>query len=274
MSLHSAPRQNPGNIARISVVVPCYQSAATIGRAIMSVAQQRVPAFEVIAVNDGSNDGTIEVLRSLKGSFSDGCLRIVDLGQNQGPSFARNVGWNAASGDYVAFLDADDAWHPGKLEIQGRFMLEHPEVALSGHLFKLGGEAAEINSQPIAIPVSAWQLLWRNRFVTPSVMLRRELPFRFRVGQHHMEDHRLWLEIAFAGLRVMRLEAELAVLFKPAFKISGQSANLVAMEKAELGNYRCLWRQGRIILPLYVALCIWSTAKFVRRALIVALRRR
>ena len=71
-----------------------------------------------------------------------------------------------------------------------------------------------------------------------------------------------------------RLEAELAVLFKPAFEISGQSANLLAMERAELRNYRVIRRQSRIGLPLYVMLCIWSAAKFLRRLLIVALRNR
>lgn len=267
--------ESPERAPRVSVVVPCYQSAATIGRAIESVARQSMRALEIIVVDDGSSDDTVRVLGALRESFDDNWLRIIELGRNLGPSAARNAGWDAASGDFVAFLDADDAWNPRKLEIQSRFMFENPQVALCGHLFRLGvGPVQQIADLPEAVDISARQLLWSNRFITPSAMLRRELPFRFQIDQRHMEDHRLWLEIALAGCRVARLEAELAVLFKPAFEISGQSANLLAMERAELRNYRVIRRQSRIGLPLYVMLCIWSAAKFLRRLLIVALRNR
>jgi teichuronic acid biosynthesis glycosyltransferase TuaG len=267
--------ESPELDVRVSVVVPCHQSAATIERAISSIKRQSVPPLEIIAVDDASSDATVRILGALRASLGQDFLRIIELSKNVGPSAARNTGWDAASGNLVAFLDADDAWHPRKLEVQGGYMAKHPEVSLSGHLFSFGTrpESTMVDS-PIAVKISARQLLWSNRFVTPSAMLRRNLPFRFKAEQRHMEDHRLWLEIAFAGHLVTRLEAHLAVLFKPAFETSGQSADLLAMEKSELGNYRSLHRQGRIGALLYAALCVWSVAKFVRRLFIVALRKR
>jgi hypothetical protein len=104
-------------------------------------------------------------------------------------------------------------------------------------------------------------------------MLKRDLPLRFRTGQWHMEDHLLWLQLAHAGHRIELLHAPLAVLYKAAFGESGISAQLVAMERAELNNFRLLYRQGVIGAPFTATLVAWSLAKFGRRLSIVAARR-
>ncbi|MGB5080838.1 MAG: hypothetical protein WBO23_08855, partial [Burkholderiales bacterium] len=119
--------------------------------------------------------------------------------------------------------------------------------------------------------VTRSQLLLSNRFITPSVMLRRDLPHRFLEGARHMEDHLLWLEIASTGARVARLNEPLAFIYKRPFGESGLSAHLFAMEKAELENYRLLRKKGTIGIATMLALCGYSLAKFVRRLLIVRL---
>ena len=96
----------------ISVIIPTYNRAATIGRAIDSVFSQTRRDFEVVVVDDGSTDETKNVLAS----YSD---KIVAIAQkNAGPAAARNAGIAAAQGDWLAFLDSDDIWLPAKLERQ------------------------------------------------------------------------------------------------------------------------------------------------------------
>jgi hypothetical protein len=101
-------------------------------------------------------------------------------------------------------------------------------------------------------------------------MIRRDIPFRFLQDRRYMEDHLLWTQIAFSGLRVLLIELPLAILFKPAFGVSGQSAALLQMELAELANYRRLRQEGRISAPTHLVLWLWSVAKFVRRLCVVA----
>src|SRR4051812_1301977 len=96
----------------VSVIIPTYNSAALLAQAIASVLAQSVLPAEIIVVDDGSTDAT-EQLVQCHGS------RVKYVRQrNQGVSAARNRGVASASGEFIAFLDADDVWHPRKLELQ------------------------------------------------------------------------------------------------------------------------------------------------------------
>jgi len=97
---------------RISVVIPSYNYARFVREAIDSALAQTYPPLEVIVVDDGSTDATPEVLAS----YGDR-IRVIRQ-RNEGVARARNAGIATARGDYVAFLDADDVWHPRKLELQ------------------------------------------------------------------------------------------------------------------------------------------------------------
>ncbi|MEO8483547.1 MAG: glycosyltransferase family 2 protein [Acidobacteriota bacterium] len=96
----------------ITVVIPTYNAVAFIGEAIASVHAQSLSPFEIIVVDDGSRDGTPDVVRR---DFPD--VRVI-VQPNSGVSTARNAGLDAARGDWVAFLDADDTWTPTKLARQ------------------------------------------------------------------------------------------------------------------------------------------------------------
>src|SRR5579862_1320744 len=105
----------PGKIAvamaKVSVIIPVYNGAATIGRALASVFAQTFTDYEIVVVNDGSTDDTASVLAG----YGDRIRTI--LLSNSGPSAARNAGVSASSGEYLAFLDDDDEWMPRKLEL-------------------------------------------------------------------------------------------------------------------------------------------------------------
>src|SRR2546427_9146273 len=106
--------------APVSVLIPSYCCADTVARAVESAVEQTLTPAEIIMVDDASPDGgkTYCALKDLQQRFSRRtAIRIIRLERNGGPGAARNRAWEVASQPYVAFLDADDAWHPRKLEI-------------------------------------------------------------------------------------------------------------------------------------------------------------
>jgi glycosyltransferase involved in cell wall biosynthesis len=110
---------------QISVVIPAYNAAATIERAIGSVLAQTRPADEVIVVDDGSKDNTAVVVRQ----FVDK-VRLISQA-NAGVSAARNTGIRATTGDWITFLDADDEWLPDYLKKQTELLARNPNLAWS-----------------------------------------------------------------------------------------------------------------------------------------------
>lgn len=261
----------------VSVVMPCFRAADTIGRALRSVGAQTELPCEIIVVDDASDDGTAERVRQIAAALDLPLpVRVQCRQRNGGAGEARNAGWDAASGDYVAFLDADDAWHPHKIERQYGFMEAHRDIGISGHLHRVVFD----DSAPVAARLDdGYRTLGRrdfllaNRFVTPSVMLRTSLPLRFATGKRHMEDHHLWATAACQGVGIARLDAELCDIFKPSFGHAGLSAQLWKMELGELDSYRRLRSAGHLGAVVWWGLSAWSLAKFVRRLAIVAVRR-
>jgi glycosyltransferase involved in cell wall biosynthesis len=252
----------------VSILIPCFRCEATVGRAVASALAQSMPSLEVIAVDDASPDGTGQALESLRG---DERLRIITLPRNGGAAAARNAAWEAARGEFVALLDADDAWHPRKLEIQLAFMRAHPEFPMTAHLHSFEDQSP--GDQIRFSEISFRTMLYRNWFHTSSVMMRRDLPQRFAAAKRYGEDRQLWLDVAGAGQRIARIELTLARIFKPPYGGSGLSTDLWAMETAELATFRGLHKAGLIGAPsMYMALA-WSMARFLRRLVVVGWRR-
>ena len=259
------------DFASVSVVIPCYRCAGTIERAVASVAAQTRRPAEVILVDDASGDGTRKLLQNLSQHYEPDWIKLVFLDQNVGAGSARNAGWDLATQTYVAFLDSDDAWHPEKVAIQCAFMDAHPELVLSGHGYRRLDQD-RLPDWPVAQsggkPVRKWPLILSNKFVTPSAMVRRDVPHRFVARQRYMEDHMLWMKIVCAGGRVVKLDADLAAIYKEPFGVAGLSSQVWLMERSDLGNYRRLYQKDCINVIQFAFLVIYSALKYVRRLLI------
>jgi len=116
----------------VTVVMPAYNAERWIAEAIDSVIRQSLPSWELIVVDDGSRDNTrreVQGYRDPRISMLTRADTAPTLG-NKGPSHARNLGINAARGEYIALLDADDWYERNHLELATRFLQEHPECSL------------------------------------------------------------------------------------------------------------------------------------------------
>ncbi|GAB1542109.1 glycosyltransferase [Scytonema sp. NUACC21] len=110
----------------ISIIVPAYNAEHTILETIKSVQKQTFSDFEIIVINDGSTDRTLEILNAI----ADSRLKIFSY-ENGGLPVARNRGIAHATGEFLAFLDADDLWSPDKLELQLAALKQHPEAGVA-----------------------------------------------------------------------------------------------------------------------------------------------
>lgn len=259
----------------ISVLIPAYNAEKTIRRAMASVLRQTLQPFEILIVDDGSTDNTESVVKEICGDLDPDFIKYVKLDSNYGVYYARNVGWNMARGEFLALLDADDSWHPQKLEIQAGYMAKHDEITLTAHkCICLSGNNCEsiVPDQWKTSAISAWQLMLSYQFWTPSVMLRTNIPFRFDPQKRFSGDRVMWIELAFKDYKITRLDLSLGYIHKAPFGEGGLSSRLWETEKSELGNLTQVRKMGFINRGQEIVLKSWSLMKYVRR-LIISWRR-
>ncbi|MFA6013855.1 MAG: glycosyltransferase family 2 protein [Gallionellaceae bacterium] len=259
--------------ADVSVIVPCYRCIDTIRRAVDSILAQTALPQEIVLIDDFSDDGdlTINELKRLQQASVTVPIKLLCLLENGGPGSARNAGWEIASQPYLAFLDADDSWHPKKLALQFQWMLEHPGVVMSGHATLKRGltdPIPDLVSTLTAGPVNSYRLLFKNYFPTRSVMLKRELPYRFVPGKRYAEDLLLWLTIALNGNSLWHLNLPLAYSYKEEFGDGGLTGDLWKAERGVQDTYFRLRNDKKISLGLYFLASIFSLFKYARRWLI------
>jgi hypothetical protein len=181
---------------RISVVIPTYNCAHLLGDAIESVRIQDWGELEIVVVDDGSTDGTVALLSSLGGPDL-----VVVKQENCGPAAARNAGIRRASGDWIAFLDADDLWLPGKLRGQVNALCARPNAAFSftDALVRNSSGAETVVAVPDGDGDILWHLLAGPRFGVGSVLIRRDRLDRiglFDPALRMGEDWDMWLRLA------------------------------------------------------------------------------
>lgn len=264
--------------ATVSVVIPCFNSAATIGRALRSVEHQTSKPNEVLVVDDASSDNTVSVIEQFAHTSSLN-IRVIKQSVNGGPSVARNAAWNIATSEFIAFLDADDQWHPQKLELQLNGMLANPTCVMSfhDHLFESSEQFESLPFTPVNSQATLRNYLLRNRSATPTVMLRTALTERFSNTKRYAEDYLLWMTIIASHGKALHIHATLAHCSNPGYGGSGQSGRLWKMERSELSGFVSLWRSGALSLPTLVAVSIWSITKYLLRlfdTFLIPIRRR
>ncbi len=265
------------HLVDVSAVIPAYNSAGTLARAVGSIGQQTRRPAEVVIVDDASQDKTSAVAEDLARQYPAGWIRLHRHERNCGPGSARNTGWENAKSTFVAFLDSDDAWHPRKVEIQYDWMKMHPDVGLTGHACPELREGIwpQVDCDHVSVRMAEkLQFLFSNQFSTPTAMLRRDLPYRFAANKRYCEDFLLWLQIVLDGVPTAYIDSPLAAIYKPAYGVTGLSSQLWGMEKGELAMYWQLYRERRLALPATVLFSGASLVKYIRRVVHTTARRK
>jgi glycosyltransferase involved in cell wall biosynthesis len=198
----------------VSVLLPCFNAQDTLESTLQSLASQTCTDFEIVAVNDGSTDGSGEILENW--AKRDARFRVMHI-EHSGIVMALNVGLERCRGRYVARMDADDLAHPERLTLQSVYLDMHPEIALVSSLVA-GFPAADVREG------FRVYLEWLNGLVHdddirrelfvesplphPSVMFRREVVRSLGGYQERgwAEDYDLWLRMALAGAHFGKIE--------------------------------------------------------------------
>jgi glycosyltransferase involved in cell wall biosynthesis len=179
----------------VSIIIPAYNCAQTLPDAVASVREQGWRELEIIVVDDGSTDETAKVASVL----DKGDVRLLSQ-QNAGPAAARNTGIRAATMEWIAFLDADDIWLPGKLEAQFHLLERFPSarVCVASANIRLSSGESYLQELPEEQVPLLLELLKANLITTPSVMVHRQclnevggFAPELRTG----EDWDLWLRL-------------------------------------------------------------------------------
>jgi glycosyltransferase involved in cell wall biosynthesis len=212
----------------ISVVLPCYNAQDSLTACLESLLVQTWQNFEIVAVNDGSTDGTLDVLR--RASARDARIRVFDR-PHGGVVQAMNFAVEQSRGEYVARMDSDDICLPERLALQKRHLDRHPHLGLVGGLVRFGGDPAVGKGYKAYVD-------WTNTLVTeedialarfvespyanPSIMFRKELVSRcgpFYDGPFP-EDYEFLLRLMAAGVRMDKVQREVLIWNDPPSRLT------------------------------------------------------
>ncbi len=198
----------------VSIVIPAYNAAAYVREAVDSALAQTYAEKEVIVVDDGSTDGTAEVLAS----YRDAGAIVYVRQENKGLSAARNTGIRAAKGEFIALLDADDIFLPDKIGRQVAYLLAHPECGVCYcdiyHFYEEEPEKMRKLDYRYYSGDEVFPNLLRMNFINPlSVVLRKSEIDRvgvFNESYRRSEDWEYWMRLVRHGVRFEHLPEILA----------------------------------------------------------------
>ncbi|KAF0815858.1 MULTISPECIES: glycosyltransferase family 2 protein [unclassified Cytobacillus] len=242
----------------VSIITPTYNSSNYICSALQSVMTQTFQNWELIIIDDCSYDDTLEkVKKEMRGESR---IKVIQLQENKGPAYARNIGIAAAKGNYLAFLDSDDIWLPQKLERQLKFMKKN-HIAFSYTSYRIisekEGKAKEIINIP---PCTTYHSLLKNTAIgTLTVMLdTRQLGMvQMPLYRDCSEDFGLWLSILSKGIYAYGLDEELAIYRKREHSLSGN----------KLKSAKKTWNTYRKVEKINFASALWYFANYSFNAL-------
>ncbi|MEL6810838.1 MAG: glycosyltransferase family 2 protein [Bacteroidota bacterium] len=234
----------------VSIITPLFNAQSFIAQTLESIQNQTYSNWELIIVDDASGDDSVAIV--LKAAQDDSRIRLVQHDENKGAAHCRNRATELARGDYIAFLDSDDLWHPEKLEKQITFMQKnHCEVSYTSYLH-IDEQGNSLQKRIIALPSLSYQKQHRNNYIgnltgmyNAAILGKIEAP-----GIRKRQDWAVWLEaIKKSGKPALGIQEDLAYYRVRKGSISSNKIDLV---KYNFKFYRIYLRYswGRSALSL------------------------
>jgi teichuronic acid biosynthesis glycosyltransferase TuaG len=242
------------NGALVSIITPAYRAAEFVAETIRSAQAQDHSEWEMWVVDDCSPDETCARVEAL--AEQDSRVRLIRQKANAGPAAARNVALSNARGRYIAFLDSDDLWLPGKLSAQLRFMQERGAALSYTEFRRITQDGATVGRRvPVPASLTYNALLCNTAIVTSTVVLDRDKTGRVAMPDAPYDDYALWLLLLRSGHLAYGLRDDL-VRYRV---VSG------SVSRSKGVSARRVWRTYRDIESLGVLRSAWSFANYAAR---------
>lgn len=265
-----------GSKVLVSVVIPMFNAESFIEEAIDSVIKQTYNNWEIIVVDDFSTDNSKEIVEKL--SRSESRIQLIGLKRNSGgPATPRNIGMANANADYVAFLDADDVWLPGKLEKQVLYLNENPEIDIchtlayaidaNGDVYGIHRNQRSFRFLNLLMPDD--MVIFYTCHVNINTALMRScssISFDKDENLSAVEDWNFWIENRL-GNRSFGLIAEPLIKYRVLEESISNRASNISYKKALYMISRHLARKN-ISFRVYLGFVILQTIKIVRKKVI------
>lgn len=247
----------------VSIIVPVYNVEKFIRETMDSVLAQTYPHWELLLVEDGSTDNSVDVITDYIQEKQESRIRLIRQPSNQGAAKARNRGVQEARGRYIAYLDADDLWMPEKLEHELRFM-EEKDAAFAFTGYEFADEHGEGLGKVVRVPETLVyrQALSNTTIFTTTVMFDTEKITKenLEMPQIRSEDTALWWKVLRMGYTAYGLDENLVRYRRPGRTLSSNKLKAIQRiwnlyRKSEgLGVFRSMWH-----------FCFWAVRAVRRR---------
>ena len=241
---------------KVSIIIPVYNAEKFIGKTIESVLNQTYKNWEILIFNDKSKDNSLKIIK--KYSEKDKRIKFVDSKENVGVVAARNKLIEIATGEFIAFLDADDYWKQNKLEKQIKFMLKNNALISCTEYTRVTEDEKEINDIIIKEIITYEDMLKNNYLGCLTVIYTaNKLRKRYFKEREKNEDYVLWLEIVKETKIIFGLKENLAF-----YRVlnNSRSSNKIKAAKDR-------WKVYRKIERLSLFKSIYYFLQYVIRAL-------
>jgi teichuronic acid biosynthesis glycosyltransferase TuaG len=245
----------------VSIITPAFKSARFVGDAIRSVLAQDYPHWEMLIVDDCSPDET--AARVEEWAARDARVKLIRQTRNSGPAATRNAALANSTGRYVAFLDSDDSWLPGKLSRQIDFM-RTKQAAISFTSFRRISEDGVQIGRRITVPgrLTYRQLLGNTAIATSTVIVDRSMTGPLQLRSVYYDDFALWLELLRKGYVAHGLNEDLM-----RYRVVGKSVSRNKTKSA-----REVWKIYRAVEGVGLLRSIWYFLNYGARGWLKYLR--
>ncbi len=234
---------------KVSVILPVYNRAGLVSRAIDSVLAQTCDEFELIVIDDASDDGTLEIVQSYE---ADPRVRVFQNGHNLGPSGSRNRGVGVSRAPYIAFQDSDDRWLPEKLSRQISVLEKSPAVSACycGALYYAPGQCYYIpsrESEGQRLGDLSTEILFGNPTTPQTLLVRRDALVGIGLFDESLtinEDWDLVIRLAQKA-QFAFVDEPLAIIYRTGGSVSSDSLKDAQFREILLTRYADLYGQNR-----------------------------
>jgi len=234
------------NVPSISVVMPVYNANSYLHEALESVLQQSFTDFEIIVVDDGSTDTSVEIVKS----YHD--WRIKFIANTHDFISSLNKGLNMAKGKYIARMDADDVMLPHRLETQFQFMETYTNIDICGSYAECFGMSKRLMQYATEHDQIISLMLLTNPLIHPSVMIRRSIfendtTLRYPYGYPCAEDYKLWTVLACKGFRFANIPEVLLHYRHSSSQVTERKFNIMRQTSLKIQKEYADWVVKHIV---------------------------